>query len=104
MRHAFGRGTATRFVILLLCLAFVPTVTFGLPRGGGPGCVFTCDKRIDTTECKQGSNATFLAAKTCEVVSNCWVNAMDPDGPGGAPPILVVTCTYDCQMEYCVWV
>ena len=96
MRHASR-------LILVLCLAFVPTLTFAFP-GRGPGCVFTCDKRIDTTECKQAPGPTFGAAKTCEVVSNCWAYGMDPDGPGGAPPILVVTCTYDCKMEFCVWV
>lgn len=95
---------ATRLVILLLCVAFVTSATFAFPPGGGPGCVFTCDKRIETTECKQSTGATFGAAKSCEVVSTCWAHAMDPDGPGGAPPILVVSCTYDCQMEYCVWV
>ena len=103
MRQVFRRRAPLRVLILIAILVLLPSITFAFP-GNGPGCVFTCRKTVDITECKQATGPTFGAAKTCEVVSSCYVWAMDPDGPGGAPPILMTTCSYDCAMEYCVWV
>lgn len=99
----YVRGIRVRIVCLIFMLCS-SLVSYEGQVGGSPGCVFRCERSIDTTECQRSAGPRFGAARTCEVVSNCYVHAMDPDGPGGAPPILVVSCTYDCAMEYCVWV
>ena len=100
MRHRSVRMAT--LVVLLLVFCAAPS-TFALPKPQ-PGCVYTCEKGLDTTECKTNAAGTFLAARTCEVVPNCVVHTYDPDGQGGTPPILIMTCTYDCAMEFCVWV
>lgn len=40
----------------------------------------------------------------CRITSECWVGAIDPDGPGGNPPIIITECAYNCVVDYCVWV
>jgi hypothetical protein len=90
-------------VILLAILVLSAGSATALPKGQ-PGCIYTCDRRLDTTECKTNPSGTFLASRTCEVVPNCVLYAVDPDGTGPQPPTFMMTCTYECAMEHCIWV
>jgi hypothetical protein len=103
MRNVSARRSAIFLAVLVFCASFWPLTLHALPKPQ-PGCVFTCRRTVDTVSCRQAASPTFLAASSCEAVSECQVVADDPDGPGGNPPVLTIVCSYDCAMEYCLWV
>ena len=103
MRQISGPRYAIFLVVLVVCTSFWPATLQALPKPT-PGCVFTCHRTIDTVSCRQAAGPTFLAASSCETVSDCQIIADDPDGPGGDPPVLSVVCSFNCAMEYCIWV
>jgi hypothetical protein len=82
-------------------IALLVTVAFALTgvaqRGPRPEeCEWRCERGLDTAQCV---STGFMGARNCSVVSNCTIFVIPSN-----PPEIGVSCTYDCQLEYCVWV
>ena len=86
-----------RHVVTILLIVFV--VSTWAPTAGA-ACDQRCYESTDIRECR----AAARGHNNCRITSNCWVEAIDPDGPGGNPPIAYTVCNYDCIVDYCVWI
>lgn len=83
-------------LVLVLLSSLVVTSAFALPTGGD--CKYRCNRTVDTTACVEGS----MGGRNCEVVQNCTLVGFIPTQGGGWVPYY--NCSFNCQIEYCVWV
>jgi hypothetical protein len=89
---------AHRRAVAILLVTFI--IFAWAPPTAGAGCDKRCYESVDIVECR----AARMGHNNCRITSSCWVGAVDPDGPGGNPPIVFTECTYNCHVDYCVWV
>ncbi len=93
------RGVA--FLIVLMSLLSVPTEP-SIAQTRPPECNQKCVRGVDTAACSDASG--IGSGKNCQETSHCTVHAVDADGAGPGSPVIVVTCEYNCNIEYCFWV
>jgi len=83
-------------LVVFLLSSLVVTPVFALPAGGE--CKYKCNRTVDTATCVEGS----MGGRNCEVVQNC-TQAGFVQLPGGIW-VPFYSCSFNCQIEYCVWV
>jgi hypothetical protein len=93
------RGLA--LLMVLVSLLSVPA-EFVFAQARPPECSQKCVRGVDTAACSDSSG--IGSGKNCRETSECTVHAVDADGAGPGAPIITVTCTYSCSIEYCYWV
>jgi len=92
MKQVPGRRISG-FVVLFL----FATVSLFAQRGPRPeNCEWKCERTLDTASCL---HTYSMGGSNCSIVPTCTIVVVPTN-----PPSLSVTCTYDCQIDYCVWV
>ena len=80
-------------LLLVLAIAADPLIA---QRTRPDDCQWRCERGLDTAECVVTG---FMGARNCSIVSNCTIFVIPTN-----PPEIGVSCSYDCKLEYCVWV
>jgi hypothetical protein len=83
-------------LVVFLLSSLVVTPAFALPAAGE--CKYRCNRTVDTAACVEGSRG----GRDCQVVQNCTQVGFIHIGNGIWVPAW--ECSYNCQIEYCVWV
>ena len=89
------------FVMVLVSIVAVPA-ELADAQTRPPECNQKCVRGVDSAAC---SDSTGIGSgKNCFETSECSVHAVDADGAGPGAPIIMVSCVYNCHIEYCYWV
>lgn len=76
-----------------------------LAQNAPNGCVYECQEATPTepARCIEIGNR-FPAGTNCGIGRYCFLEAVDPDGPGPEPVVWNTVCRTYCQIDHCTWI